>query len=406
MAYVPPHRRIRDGSSSSFRPTPVAPPPIGRYNKGSRKREIYVPYVRNDFRKWFAVDENGDPSNLLLKFKPFHGETLEKLRYKKLYTLFADSAVNEGAEVENKLRSSAINEASPWKRICERFKDNIRAEFLDMQSYIETSKPDHEKPTFLIRFGKNLFRGCELACHEIFTVDMLEEALKAETTSQNAVMKTLDTNIQKIIFEAVEEKILAEMQTTECEEKENYFINVQDNLCPDHLLRLVCVSNSEDGGQLQLKKIKMEPLIHFIADISCVNKLMDLRLTLITQNYSTELSEEERECILGIVKSAHRQDGAKGGLHWPLGGDSVGNRFKVYSTWHRKVTTIVGKLCTIRLQRVNRIEFETSFGGVTYEVDLKLTNLTKNLRDQVQWDEENILNTLKDIVKWVWTEFL
>jgi hypothetical protein len=420
MAYVPPHRRMREGSASSLRPTPVAPPPQqgDRIREGSSSSFRPTPvaptpqqwhlsgYVRNNFRKWFAVDDDGDTSNLLLNFKPFHGETYEHLRDKKHYTLFANRAVNEGFEVENNLRSSAINEGFPWKKICERFKDNILEKFRDMQSYIEESKPDHVKPTFLIRFGKNLFRGCGLGCHEIFTKDMLEEALKAETNFQKSVMKTLDTRIQKNLLEALEEKILEELQTSEFEEKENYFIQVEDNLHPDILLRLICVNNSEDGGQLQLKKIQMEPSACFIADISCVNKLMDLRLTLVSENYSTELSEEETECIVEIVKSACIENGAKGGLHWPLGRRSVGNRFKVHSSWHRKVTTIVGKLWTAKLLHVNRFNFETSFGGVTDEVNLKLTSLTKYLRDQVQLDEENIMNTLEDILKWVWTECL
>jgi len=400
MAYVPPHRRIQEDSSSSLKPPP-------QQGDGSG-------YVRNNFRKWFAVDGNGDTSNLLLEFKPFQGKTYQHLQDKKLYTLSANPPVIEGLEVENNLRSTTINQAFPWKQICERFKDDILEEFHDMQSYIEESKLHCAKPSLFIRLGKILFRGHRLACHESFTMDMLERALKAETSFQESVMKSLDINIQKNIFEALQEKILAGLQTSDFTEDENYFIQVADNLCSKGILYLKCVNNSEDGGQLQLEKIHKDFLYrkHFIADISCVNKLMDLRLTLGTKNYSTELSEEERECIRGIVKSACIEKGAKVGLHWPDGGDSTGNRFKVKGSWHRKVTTIVGKLWTIQFKHVNRANYMktrrliTSCEEVTYEVDLKLTSLTKDLREQVQWDDGNIMNTLEDILKWVWTECL
>jgi len=405
MAYVPPHRRIQEGSSSSLKPTPIAPPPQQGDCSGN---------VRDDFRKWFAVDSNGDTSNLLLEFKPFHGKTYEHLRYKKLYTLSANPPVIEGLEVENNLRSTTINQAFPWKKICERFKDDILEEFHDMQSYIEESKPHCAQPSFFIRLGKSLFRGHRLDCHESITMDMLEKALKAETSFQESVKKSLDINIQKNIFEALQEKILAGLQTSDFTEDENYFIQVADNLGSEGILYLKCVNNNEYGGQLQLEKIHKDFLYlkHFIADISCVNKLMDLRLALITKNYSTELSEEERECIGGIVKSACIEKGAKVGLHWPDGGDSAGNRFEVLGSWHRKVTTIVGKLWTIQFKHVNRGNymknpgFITSSDEVTYEVDLKLTSLTKYLREQVQWDDEDIMNTLEDILKWVWTECL
>lgn len=411
MSYVPPHKRVQEDSSSSSKPKPVAPPTFHRNNRGGRggrssrilKPEIDIKYARNNIRKWFAVDGNGDTSKLLLEFKPFHGESFEHLRDENLFTVSANSPENGGLEVESNLRSLAITEALPSKEIRERVKDDLREAFHNVQSYIEATKPDYVKPTFVARFGKILFHGGGLAWHERITVDMLAKTLKGETSLQNRVRKTFDTNLQKNTFEALKEKILAEVQTSEFMEKENYFIQVEDNLRPDVILGLKCVTNSEDGGQLKLKKIEMDPVRHFVADISCVNKFMDLRLLLFTNKYLTELSEEERECIGGIVKSACIEKGVKGGLHWPLGADSVKDRFRVKGSWHRKITTLVVKLWTIKLQHVNRAEFKASSGRVSDEVNLKFkfTSLTKCLRDGEQWDEETIMNSLEDILEWV-----
>lgn len=412
MPYVPPHRRVQEDSSSSSRPKPVAPPTFNRNNKGVRggrssrilKPDVDIKYAINNIRKWFAIDGNGDTSNLLLEFKPFHGESFEHLRDEKLFTVSANSPENGELEVESNLRSLAINEVFPSKEIIERVKDDLREAFHNVKSYIEATKPGYVKPTFLARFGKILFHGGGLAWHERITVDMLAKTLKGETSLlQNRVRKTFDTNLQKNTFEALKEKILAEVQTAEFMEKENYLIQVEDNLRPDVILGLTCVTNSEDGGQLKLKKIEMDPVRHFVADISCVNKFMDLRLMLFTKKYLTELSEEEKECVGGIVKSACIEKGVKGGLHWPLGADSVRDRFRVKGSWHRKITTIVGKLWTIKLLHVNRAEFKASSGRVSEEVILKFTNLTKCFRDDEQWDEETIMNGLEDILEWVWT---
>lgn len=414
MPYVPPHRRVQEDSSSSVRPRPVAPPPFDRNNRGGRgsrnsqvlKPDVDIKYARNNIRKWLAIDGNGDTSNVLLEFKPFSGESFEHLRDEKLFTVSANPSENGGLEVEGNLRSLVLNEAFPSKEISESVKDDLREAFRNVLSYIEANKLDYVKPTFVARFGKILFHGGGLAWHERITVDMLARTLKGETRLQNRVRKTFDTNLQKNILESLKEKIRAGLQTSEFKEKENYFIQVEDNLRPDVILGLTCVVNSEEGGKLKLKKIEMDPVRHFVADISCINKLMDLRLILVTEKYLTEFSDEEREYIGRIVKSACIEKGVKGGLHWPLGGDCVIDRFRVKGSWHRIVTTIVGKLWTIKLQHVNRGEFKSSSGRVSDEVHLKFTSLTKCLRDQVQWDEENIMNTLEDILGWVWTECL
>ena len=71
MAYVPPHRRVREGSSSSS-----------------------TENVQFKFWDWFAVYGSDDTSNFSLEIKPFDGETYEHLRHRKLYTLSANPRVN------------------------------------------------------------------------------------------------------------------------------------------------------------------------------------------------------------------------------------------------------------------------------------------------------------------------
>ncbi|KAH9295359.1 hypothetical protein KI387_038947 [Taxus chinensis] len=180
---------------------------------------------------------------------------------------------------------------------------------------------------------------------------------------------------------------------------------VKDTLDSDAHLRLTCRKKGTDGKQLELKKIELGPFGYVVADISCLNKLIDLRLIVLTEVYLklTELREEIKECIEGIVKSACIEESAKGGLHWPLG-DSARNSFKVVTSMHYNVTTIVAESWNVKFQRANRAEFETSSGRVTNEVNVKLKKITKHLRDQRPWEEDKIMNILEDILKWFWTE--
>ncbi|KAH9301770.1 hypothetical protein KI387_013353, partial [Taxus chinensis] len=107
--------------------------------------------------------------------------------------------------------------------------------------------------------------------------------------------------------------------------------------------------------------------------------MIDMRLIVVTEKYLTELSEEDKECIEGIVKSACLEESVKGGLHWPLG-DSVRDRFEVKGSWHVNATSIVGESWNLKFRCVNRIEFNTSSGRVSNEVNLQLKSIAKILR--------------------------
>ncbi|XP_059069630.1 uncharacterized protein LOC131859647 [Cryptomeria japonica] len=143
---------------------------------------------------------------------------------------------------------------------------------------------------------------------------------------------------------------------------------------------------------------------HLLADTSCLNKVLDWRLS-VTEKYLIDLHEEDKECIEGIVKSACIEVNAEGGLFWPPGALER-NRFQVARVQILNVTTIVGKTWDIKFQHVTRVHHTDSSCEVSNEIDLKLKSISKYLRERRQWEEENIMNILEDSLKWVWMEGL
>ncbi|XP_059069120.1 uncharacterized protein LOC131076117 isoform X2 [Cryptomeria japonica] len=220
------------------------------------------------------------------------------------------------------------------------------------------------------------FPSYGLAWHESFTLETLEKTFRHGERGLKTPSKNFDNNIPKDIFEAVKEKAIMSLASPTLKEKVAYLIMTE-----------------------------LSTVRHLVADTSCLNKLMDWRLS-VTEKYMIDLHEEDKECIEGIVKSACIDVSAKGGLRWPPGG-SKRNRFQVRGVWILNVTTIVGKTWDIKFQHANRVHFENpSACTVSNEINLKLKSISKYLRERRQWDEENIMNILEDSLKWVWMEGL
>ncbi|GLJ50938.1 hypothetical protein SUGI_1084840 [Cryptomeria japonica] len=399
MAYVPPHRRVK-ASSSSYRRAQASSSsqtPILYYLPEADIDEGSAVFI------WFAVDANvNPPPNLKLEFKPFADTSIPHMRDKKVYTISVHShPVND---VKNDVRSLMTNETSPWRYTLKKIKDDLRKCFHKLEKYIEVSEPYYAKPSFTARFGKIIFHGHGLAWHESFTLETLEKTFSGQRGLQTP-SKTFDTNIPKDIFEAVKEKAIISFASPTLKEKVAYLIWVRDVFNPDVAIMVTCRKKDMDGNQIVLKKIELVTLKHLLTDTSCLNKLMDWRLS-VTEKYMVDLHEEDKECIEGIVKSACIDVSARGGLRWPPG-VLKRNRFQVREVCILNVTTVVGKTWDIKFQHANKVHLEDSSAcRVSNEIDLKLKSISKYLRERRQWEEENIMNILEDSLKWVWMEGL
>ena len=70
----------------------------------------------------------------------------------------------------------------------------------------------------------------------------------------------------------------------------------------------------------------------------------------------------------------------KGGLRWPLGKKSSGDRYNVVGVWHTKAKSYTNSLVRLRVRDADRFDFITSAGEVTREITLKMTGVVSQLR--------------------------
>lgn len=90
--------------------------------------------------------------------------------------------------------------------------------------------------------------------------------------------------------------------------------------------------------------------------------------------------DEENEGIDQLIKSAVLDPDVKGGLRWPLGKESVADRFSIVGGWHTKSRAFKSQTTRIKLRHADRFDHRTSTGEVSTEVTLKLTGISKHLR--------------------------
>ncbi|KAL7215556.1 hypothetical protein ACSBR1_027668 [Camellia fascicularis] len=146
-------------------------------------------------------------------------------------------------------------------------------------------------------------------------------------------------------------------------------------------------------GQIQLsfanveywKIIGLNQVRHLVLDISCLDRDLDLRLMLCTKRIVTDLTDDEKCNIRSLINSAVLDPDVKGGLRWPLGEESSGDRYTV--------------------RHADRFDFRTSAGEVTEEVSVKMTGILSQLREQ-SGQIDMVTEMLKDNIKLIWDCFL
>ncbi|RVW60573.1 hypothetical protein CK203_064969 [Vitis vinifera] len=203
------------------------------------------------------------------------------------------------------------------------------------------------------------------------------------------------------------------------EEKELYQIKLSDITRPDSTISCKC-SVTQDEKKLKLYKasflilahsviyfdyIELNQVRHLVIDISCLDKNLDLRLMLSTKRILTSLTDDEKQSISNLISSAILDPDVKGGLRWPFGKESSGDRYSVIGVWHIKAKAYTNSSVRLRVRDADRFDFRTSAGEVAREITLKMTGLVSQLREQ-KVEVESVSDQLKDTLKLVWDHFL
>ncbi|XP_056166203.1 uncharacterized protein LOC115692616 isoform X2 [Syzygium oleosum] len=399
MAYLPPHKRHSKGSGG---PSPVPASLPRQFKRGLNFRSPKtnanqsgkIVYANTAISRWFAVGlgDDGDhlPSGVFLK--PVSVEAVERRSGEKPLAL-AKSCMANDAE------TGRDHSKKPWVHIAETVMPDLVSSFEVVRSEIQGQSMEEIKPTLVARFGKIHFHGSPSFPFPVETCgDMVTE------TSLKQLKRSFYTNVPASFVKNVTLRIIPEIDLSFEDEKDIYHVKLSDKSRPDSTISCKC-SVSKAEQRLELYKVELNQVRHMVVDVSCLDKDLDMRLMLYTKRILTAISEKEKNSIRDLIASAVIDSSVKGGLRWPLGKESSGDRYSVVGVWHTISKTYKNSSMRLKVRHADRFDFRISHGEVTEETVLKLKGITSELHGQ-SLQTDLISDVLKDAVKMMWEHFL
>lgn len=89
---------------------------------------------------------------------------------------------------------------------------------------------------------------------------------------------------------------------------------------------------------------------------------------------------DEIDGIKALISSAVLDVDVKGGLRWPLGKNSSGDRYTIVGVWHTNAKTYRNSSIRLKVRHADRFDFRTSSGEVAREVSLKLHGIVSQIQ--------------------------
>ncbi|KAE8684072.1 bidirectional sugar transporter NEC1-like [Hibiscus syriacus] len=389
MAYIPPHKRhSKDSDRSTPTPESLAP----RFNrnvqlrasKSNADRSGKIVYSNYAISRWFAVgldDENND--TLAAHLKPASVESIERRTGEKPLILVKNNS--------DKDESKGI----PWLSIAKNVLPDLLSSFEKVRAETECEDSKDVKLSMVARVGKILFQG--------------SPSVNLESVSKDCISETVLRNLRKLFYSNVpssySENIIAEVASNIrvdfADTKDIYYLRLSDSTQPASTISCKCRLN--DDKKLQLYKAKLNPVRDMVIDISCLDMNLDLRLLMTHKRILTSMTEDEMQSFQNLIDSAVLDPEVKGGLRWPFGKTSSGNRYNVVGVWHTMTSAYENSSIRLKVRHADRFDFKTTYGEASEEVYLKLKGILSGLTDV---EEEVILDKLKDNLSLIWQHFM
>ncbi|KAF6140177.1 hypothetical protein GIB67_028983 [Kingdonia uniflora] len=117
----------------------------------------------------------------------------------------------------------------------------------------------------------------------------------------------------------------------------------------------------------------------------------------ITKNSGVEAAldqDDDMHSLRKLIKSAIIDPEVEGGLRWPFGNESLGERYSVFGVCH-----------TTKVRHADRFDFRTSFREVSGEVSLNMIGITRQIEDR-SLEPSLVMFMLRDNLKVIWDNFL
>lgn len=370
MAYIPPHKRhSKEAGDSNNRLSPPIPQSLAHQFRRkfslrpSRAKSIVersgkIIYAEQAISRWFAVgldDNNQFPSSVHVDHVSL--ESIGRKTERKPLALFNNNKSHSDEEMKR-----------PWEVIAE----NAVVDLVSCFENVRDEKLEGVKPTLVARFGKILFRESPSISQETRKV-----FLAAETTLSQ-LKRLFYTNVPNSYMENVLGEVAQKIEVDFEEEKDLYHVQLFDATRPDSTISCKCVM--KEDKKLQLYKTELNQVRHMVVDVSCLDKNVDLRLMLSTKRVLTALTDDEMQSIRSLINSAILDQDVKGGLRWPFGKASSGDRYCVVGVWHTIAKSYKSRSLRLQVRHADRFDFRTSIGEATREITLKLKNVVSLLQ--------------------------
>ncbi|OMO87835.1 hypothetical protein COLO4_20548 [Corchorus olitorius] len=366
MAYIPPHKRqSKDSESPTLTPESLVPQFRRNVHLRSPKpnadRSGKIVYASYAISKWFAVGlDDGNEDCSAARLVPVSVESVERRSGEKPVIL-----------VKNLDKENNEVKGSPCPSIVENILPDLLSSFEIARSETASQNLVEVKPTLVARFGKILFHGSPSVKLESIRKDCV-----TETTLRN-LKRSFYTSLPASYVGNIIAEVVPKIGVDFEEVKHIYHVKLSDSTQPDSTISCKC--SVKDDEKLQLYKVELNQVRDMVVDISCPNMDLDLRLMLCHKKILTSLNDDEIQSIKNLVDSAVLDPDVKGGLRWPLGKASTGERFSVVGVWHTTATSYQSSSMRLKVRHADRFDFRTSYGESSKEVVLKLKGIVSGL---------------------------
>ncbi|XP_068342334.1 uncharacterized protein [Pyrus communis] len=152
-------------------------------------------------------------------------------------------------------------------------------------------------------------------------------------------------------------------------------------------------------------QIKLKPVRNMVKDISCTTKNLDLRLILCMKKVVTDLTNDEMQSITDLINSAILDPDLKGGLRWPPGKESSGDKYRVVRFTHVIVNTYRNSSLRLKVKHYDRFDLRTLTGEASWGISLMLENVVSKLQEE-NVEASTISEILKEDMQLIWDNFL
>ncbi|XP_066327596.1 uncharacterized protein [Miscanthus floridulus] len=412
MAYLPPHKRHPSTTASTSTPAPNPPPPSlssslrslslasargrgrgagGRHPRASTK----IIHAAGCISRWSPLppfSPGGDGEEHTLRLEPFPCAPIEQRTGAKPLALVVASTPVQGSSGSTAVAVTAI---------AERFLPDLLAA-AERTKAEGAPKDELVKLSLVARLGKVLFQ-CQPGGSPV-SLDTLRQAAKAgEDGSKSQLRKSFYTNVPSECLDDMERSMVKRMGLDFDSSKEHYHVKVFDKNQSDSTISCKCTV--EEDESLAIHKVELNQVRHLVEDISCLFKGLDLRLMLCKKRILKNLDSEVEIAVKSLVSAAVIDPNVKGGIRWPLGKESIGERFSIVGVWHTNYKAFRNETMRLKLRHADRFDHRSSSGEVSNEVTFKLTAISRKL-EEGEPVENSVKEMLESAVQMVWDNAL